>query len=506
MAKVKVEKSARFTDYEVPSGWVVELNFFDMTGEKSRTVGTSSKMYHLELNVSKDGKQYQLYSEYGPTGKVAAHDWRYFGTDREAAEAEFNSIKKSKIKKGYVEIDVAQRALGSDEAKKQIKAVTLKNAELLPGIPKSTLGSAQKAIVSLFFNAQDTWVAQNLKCPLGQLTNNQIDLGRAALNEAKTIINRSGSISDADMKELERLTNSFYGLIPHNLGAGARGQMLHLRLDDMNKIVSKESDLDTLLDAKNVNAVLKVDSSLDDKYKSLNCDFGEVEQGSDLWRFLVSYFVDTKVHGHGFHSSKVTRIWAMARKDGKENAFIPNAERIAKECGKHTFAADADEVTGGKSKLWVPGKRPDLSKNQAELYNKGNVWLCWHGTREANLLGITRRGLLIRPTGAVYTGSLFGDGKYYSFQSTKSLNYCSGGYWTGGGHVDKRYMFLLDVAFGHMYQTTSGQFFKGPPSGYHSVYGKSGRRSCLRNDEMITYDFEDHQNQSGMRYLFEITG
>ena len=114
----------------------------------------------------------------------------------------------------------------------------------------SALTVPQKSIVSLFFNAQDTWVAQNLKCPLGQLTNNQIDLGRATLNEAKEIVKRSSTISDADMKELVSLTNKFYGLIPHNLGSGARGQMLELRLDALDKIVGKETDLDTLLDAK----------------------------------------------------------------------------------------------------------------------------------------------------------------------------------------------------------------------------------------------------------------
>jgi predicted DNA-binding WGR domain protein len=504
MAKVKTEKQSHITDYEVPSGWVVELNFFDMTGEKSKTIGTSAKMYHLEIQSSKDGKLYQLYSEYGPTGKVAARDWRYFAEDRTAAEAEFNSIKKSKLKKGYVEIDVAQRALGSDEAKKHTKAVILKNADAVPTKP-STMTTAQQAIVSLFFNAQDTWIAQTLKCPLGQLTNNQIDLGRAALNEAKVIINKHKSISDDNMKELVRLTNSFYGLIPHNLGAGARGQMLDLRLDTLDKIVAKETDLDTLLDAKQVNAVLKADSTLDDKYKSLNCDFGEVDQNSDLWRFLVSYFSDSKVHGHGFHSSRVTRIWTMKRKDNKEAAFTKNMEAIAKQAGSHTFATDTADLSGGKSKLWTPDKRPDLSKEDAELYKRANVWLCWHGTRSANLVGITRRGLLIRPSGAIYTGSLFGDGKYFAWQSTKSLNYSDGGYWTGG-RADKRYMFLLDVAFGKMHHTWSNQFFSKPPKGFHSVYGSSGRGSSLRNDEMITYDMDDNDNQSGIRYLFEITG
>jgi predicted DNA-binding WGR domain protein len=506
MAKVKAESTPTFTDHEVPVGWILELNSFDMTGENNKTKGTSNKFYHIELQVSKCGTKYQLFTQYGPTGRVQANEYRFFGTDRAAAEKEFESIKKAKLRKGYVEIDVAQRTLGSDEAKKQTKAVTLKNAsDVNAATPVSALTMPQKSIVSLFFNAQDTWVAQNLKCPLGQLTNNQIDLGRAALNEAKEIVKRSSTISDDDMKELVSLTNKFYGLIPHNLGSGARGQMLELRLDALDKIVGKETDLDTLLDAKQVNAVLKADSTLDDKYKSLNCDFGEVEQGSDLWKFLVSYFVDSKVNGHGYHSSKVTRIWSMKRKDSKESAFQGNMGRIAKQAGSHSFATDTADLTGGKSKLWTPDKRPDLTKEERELYNRANVWLCWHGTRSANLVGITRRGLLIRPTGAVYTGSLFGDGKYFAWQSTKSLNYCDGGYWTGG-HADKRYMFLLDVAFGKMHHTWSSQFYRQPPNGCHSVYGRSGRGSSLRNDEMITYDMDDKDNQSGIRYLFEITG
>jgi predicted DNA-binding WGR domain protein len=507
MAKVKAESTPTFTDYEVPAGWILELNSFDITGENNKTKGTSNKFYHMELQVSKCGTKHQLFTQYGPTGRVQANEYRFFGADRLAAEAEFNSIKKAKLKKGYVEIDVAQRTLGSDEAKKHVKAVTLKNAETIPTAPKSTMTTAQQSIVSLFFNAQDTWVAQNLKCPLGQLTNNQIDLGRAALNEAKIIVNKNSTLSDDVLKELTRLTNSFYGLIPHNLGSGARGQMLELRLDTLDKIVGKETDLDTLLDAKQVNAVLKADSTLDDKYRSLNCDFGEVEPGTDLWKFLVSYFAESKVNGHGYHSSRVTRIWTMKRKDSKEAAFNRNMEAIAKQAGSHTFASDTIDVSGGKSKLWTPDQRPDLNKEERDLYKRANVWLCWHGTRSANLVGITRRGLLIRPAGAAYTGSMFGDGKYMAWQSSKSLGYTDHSYWTGGNRNDsnlKRYMFLLDAALGNMYKVTHSQFFKCPPKGFHSVYGKAG--GALRNDEMITYDFKDEDNQSGIRYLFEITG
>ncbi len=121
------------------------------------------------------------------------------------------------------------------------------------------------------------------------------------------------------------------------------------------------------------------------------------------------------------------------------------------------------------------------------------------------MVGITKRGLLIRPAGAVHTGSLYGDGKYFAWQSTKSLNYTDGGYWTGGRrHNSSRFMFLLDVAFGKMHVATYSRFYRGAPKGYHSVYGKAGR-SGVRNDEMITYDFKKKDSQSRIRYLFEIT-
>lgn len=483
----------------------IHLNFFDITGSKAKTKGTSNKQYYMEIDESNDGRA-QIHFSYGPTGGRQTIFWRLF-SNYLTAKTEFDKIIKSKKKKGYVEIDVAQSVIGSDEAQKQTKAVVLKNAEALSKAPKSILTSAQKSIVSLFFNAQDTWVAKTLKCPLGQLTNQQIDLGREALDKAKLIVNAvsasNKSLTKSQLEKVEELTNDFYGLIPHNLGSGARGQMTHLRLDTLDKIVEKESDLDTLLDAKQVGAVLKADSTLDDKYKSLNCDFEEIDMQSELGQFLSSYFVETKVSGHGYHGARVSRIWSMRRHGSKEAAFFSNAERIAREAGKHTFSTNTSSLSGGKSKLWVPEKRPDLDKEQVKLYNKANVWLCWHGTRSANLVGITRRGLLVRPTGAVHTGSMFGDARYYAWQSSKSLNYCDGGYWTGGHQSNKKYMFLMDVALGNMFIAPGPKFYKSPPKGYHSVYGKA-HHSGVRNDEMMTYDILDKDNQATFQYLFEI--
>ena len=504
MAKTSSSPLLRDGEYDVKE--VNELNFFDLSGKRAKTSGTSNKMYHIELHVGKGGSKAQIYTMYGPTGSVQKQEWRHFA-DEAAARKEYEKILKSKRKKGYKDIDVAQRTLGSSEAKQITKAVQLKNAEHLEKKVKSKLDAGQKRLVEIFFGSQAHFVATTLKCPLGQLTNKQIDDGRECLDKAKKIVNtasnKTRSLTKKEKESIADLTNEFYALIPHNLGAGARGQLTHLLLDDLTKIMQKEDDLDTLLDAKVVGAQLSADAGLDAKYNTLNADIKLIDAHSDLFRFISNYFDNTKVGHHGYRSARVKNIWSMHRKDGEVDYFTANAERIAKACGRHTFVSETKRLSRSAENL-VPNKRPDLDKASVALYNKSNVWLCWHGTRSANLAGITTRGLLVRPSGAIHTGSMFGDGKYYAWQSTKSLNYTDGGYWTGGrNHQDSRFMFLLDVAMGNMHIASGPKFYKGPPSGYHSVYGKANV-SGVMNDEMITYDFTKKDAQSRIRYLLEI--
>lgn len=484
---------------------VNELNSFDLSGTKNKTKGTSNKFYHAELQVSTTNDKAQIFTMYGPTGKPQKKEWRYYDNEN-AARKDYDKILKSKRKKGYKDIDVAQRAYGSSDAKTITKPVKLNNEEAITSskTQRSILDAGQKRLVEIFFGSQQQFVMTTLKCPLGQLTNKQIDDGRTCLDSAKQIVNANKKLTKKHKDKLLDLTNDFYGLIPHDLGAGARGQMDHLLLDSLDKIMKKEDDLDTLLDAKSVGAQLAEDTSLDAQYKALNADIHMIDTANPLFKFLSSYFQDTKVGSHGYGAAKVKSIWKMERKDKEKDFFDINTKRIAEQAKKHTFVHETSGLSRNKSSLWTPDKRPDLDKNETKLYNDANVWMCWHGTRSANLVGITTRGLLVRPSGAIHTGSMFGDGKYFAWQSTKSLNYTDGGYWTGGRrNNDSRFMFLLDVAMGNMHVARGPSFYKKPPAGCHSVYGKA-HRSGVYNDEMITYDFDQKSTQSRIRYLLEI--
>jgi len=479
---------------------VVELNSFDLTGERTKTKGTSNKSYHAELQYEKNGHRAQIYTMWGPTGGNQTKDWRHYSTQGKA-EREFESIIKSKKRKGYKEIDVAQRAYGSEAAKQIIKAVTLKNADTSTK-PKSNLHPETQRLIGDLMGATSNFVITTLKCPLGQLTNQQIEEGRQRLKQAEKIVSKKRK-SQSDKNLVIDLTNEFYALIPHNLGVGARGKMTELLLDSSDKIMKKYDDLDTLLDAKAVGAVLNNDAGVDAQYKELNAEFNYIDRADPIFKFAEAYLKGSANSRHGFGDIRLKNLWSVTRLDSEKDYYLKNTDRIAKECGVHTFVKEARDIARKDLSHLTPAQRPDLDQELRDLYTNANVWLCWHGTRSANVCGITKKGLLVRPRGVVHTGSMLGDGKYFAWQSTKSLNYCDNGYWTGNNNsISSRYMFLLDVALGKQYIQKTAHFFKAPPNGYHSIYGKAG--ISLRNDEMVTYDFTTESTQSRIKYLLEI--
>jgi poly [ADP-ribose] polymerase len=91
---------------------------------------------------------------------------------------------------------------------------------------------------------------------------------------------------------------------------------------------------------------------------------------------------------------------------------------------------------------------------------------------------------------------MFGDGLYFSDQSTKALNYATN-FWRGGGSTRRIFMFLADVAMGKAY-TPSGWGRDFPRKGYDSTFAKGGK-SSVSNNEMIVYK----TNQANLKYLIE---
>lgn len=144
--------------------------------------------------------------------------------------------------------------------------------------------------------------------------------------------------------------------------------------------------------------------------------------------------------------------------------------------------------------------------NLAKADNKAEE-LFWHGSRNQNWLNIISTGLLIRPSGAIHTGSMFGDGIYFADKAQKSIGYTSlrGSYWASGSD-NKAYLALFSVHVGeqkHIHRHDRSCYTldrnKLVKEGKDSVFAHGG--ADLRNNEYIVYD----SSQSTISFLVEIT-
>ncbi len=134
----------------------------------------------------------------------------------------------------------------------------------------------------------------------------------------------------------------------------------------------------------------------------------------------------------------------------------------------------------------------------------GNVQELWHGTSVGNILSILKSGLKIAPPATAHiAGKMFGNGIYFSDQSTKSLNYAAGYWHQGTASAQTCYMFLFNVAMGNAYTPHSPAECFGwtaAKPGYASTFAKGGRSGVL-NNEMIVY----RESQCAPAFLVEFT-
>lgn len=140
--------------------------------------------------------------------------------------------------------------------------------------------------------------------------------------------------------------------------------------------------------------------------------------------------------------------------------------------------------------------------------NIKDVRLFWHGSRNENWWSIINNGLMIRPTNAVYTGSMFGDAIYASPTARKSLGYTSlsGSYWARG-NSSSAFMALMNFHYGKPYNVYSFdskyygynyQKLQNDCPGANCLHAHAG--SMLRNDEIVFYNVD----QVTIKYLVEL--
>lgn len=149
----------------------------------------------------------------------------------------------------------------------------------------------------------------------------------------------------------------------------------------------------------------------------------------------------------------------------------------------------------------MPARKAAFDSYGKKLSNQMELW---HGTGAANILNILRTGYKVSPPSTVkIAGKLFGNGIYFSDQSTKSLQYCTNFWSANASKSGRSFMFLNQVAMGN-YQIPKGQTSSPPSKGYDSYFAQPGKsflsyNNSIRNNEMIIFN----ENQVVITHLVE---
>jgi poly [ADP-ribose] polymerase len=344
--------------------------------------------------------------------------------------------------------------VGSSElkniAKKQIKynnPIVAKFIDYLTDVNAHNILNATKGSITYSVDSGQ------FKTPMGIIMPEMVSEARDLLFElAQMVQKKQHGVSLFSTK-----LNEYLRRIPHNVGMKKIDP--YTILPDMNKIQEENDILDGLDASFNdvTSGKKKDDAKVIDKIdepKIFDVQLHLVEDKKEIERIRVKY-ERTKKTQHQSYKYQLKDVYQVVIKN-MHDAFEKNGKPI------------------------------------------GNIMELYHGTKVSNVLSILRKGLVIPPANASYVcGRLAGDGLYFSDISSKSLNYATN-YWTSGGNTSRIFMFICDIAMGKAFSPTGSYYGSYPKVGYDSTFLKAGCGSVI-NNEMIVYKLY----QANLKYLLE---
>lgn len=432
-----------FENYEVVKK--TSLNFFDISKN-------SNKYYTIEIHKKNDN--IRIFTDYGRLGITSKKEIRIASSIWEA-ENEFASIKRSKEKKGYVEVELAQSNTGSTTAKELIDVTKIKQENKSTKTNKKSKlpTEIQEFVKQIFDEANRTLntlvkgsVSSDGASPLGKLSLNQINKGKSILQQIANILN---SNPNATYQDVLSLSNEFYKYIPKSFGS--KINPIDISISSLTKVSDEMDILQFYEGALRMGNIMLDTTEIDKKYASLKCDIGMLNPNSNEYKELVSYVNRTESKHHRV-TLEVKRIFTVNQNNGMKFD---------------------DSV--------------------------GNVKQLFHGTRSANVAAILSSHLRLpnQLKGVHITGAMFGAGLYFADQSTKSSQYSCSKFGGTSNKYNTSFMFVADVALGKVHEVETSHYFYDAPKGYDSVKGVEGR--ALLHNEYIVYNEE----RAKLRYIIE---
>lgn len=396
----------------------------------------NNKFWDIELRD--DGSVLCKWGRVGESGDCLEKNFGNVG----AAERFYLNKCSEKEKKGYqplkavatttnVRVAPANHNLAT-LATQQIETCSPETAELVSYLTKANIHNILSSTTMSYDTNRGTF-----STPLGIVTKDAITRARATL----TIIGSYVATQDLDSPDVVPHINDYLMFIPQNIGRSRPSlQTLYPTLAE----IQRQNDVLDALDA------------------SLQLVLSTPQVG-----VIVEETEQPKLFEVRLHSVTDGKILDKIRKKYQET----------RKSIHQSYALDVKKVCS----VEIGSMNRDFEGDGAKL---DNIWDLWHGSKKGNLLSIMAKGFIIPPSNASYcTGRMFGNGVYFSDQSTKSLNYAAG-YWDGRAD-DNCFMFICDVAMGKFY-TPPHSMSDLPKQGYDSTFAE-GNKSGVMNNEMIVY-------------------
>jgi poly [ADP-ribose] polymerase len=408
----------------------------------------SNKVYIME--ELSDGR---IKCEYGRVGKnmttvyKSSHEW-----DKIVRE-------KTSNKKGYTDVtDLLAEPVLDDSKPVNNKVDSIKD-DIVRKLVDELMSFANKSI------------QRNYKVTQEAVSEQQVNAAQEVINAISSLL-----VLGVDKKHVNDMLLKLYTIIPRRMD-NVKSHLIgdvnsDTDLENAQRIIgSEQSALDTM-----AGQVELIKQQKDAAKKAAEAEANGVEEEVDEVTILDQMGLSIEVENDTETLDLIKKLMG------------PNVNQMKK----------VYKVVNNKTQVKFDKNLEKASVKKKRLY--------WHGSRNENWFNILQTGLLIRPSGAVHTGSMFGDGIYFADKAQKSIGYSSlrGSYWAHGGD-NKAFLALFDVHLGNQkeilhhdsscYKLSDNVLKK---DGYDSVFAKGG--ADLRNNEFIVYKPE----QCTVSHLIEI--
>jgi poly [ADP-ribose] polymerase 2/3/4 len=370
------------------------------------------------------------------------------GQSQSKSMSQWDKVYREKVGKGY-----------KDNTELFIVEGTTENKSNTTKSIKDFLKSRTTAVIDIVKKLQG-WakgsIEENYTVTSENVTQKQVDKAQSILNEITQYDLKTGNIN-----KFNEILIEFYGIVPRKMKKVAE----HLvKADDdlkerKNKIITEEqATLDVMAGQVLLNTNIKETVEEEAIVET------DIIQASGL---EITEVTDSKI------ISKIKDLMGPNKSQFKAAFEFKNVNTHLKY-DKHVGAA----------------------KNKKEE-------LFWHGSRNENWWSIVTTGLLIRPSNAVATGSMFGDGIYFADKFQKSYGYSSGrNSYFAKGNSNLAILALYSVHVGeqknikkHDSSCYSLNWNRIQKEGFDSVFAHGG--ADLRNNEYIVYQSQ----QNTIKYL-----